>query len=121
LGLALDKYAFYMFQPKNLAKQLRNEKDPDIEKTYHFIQRWILDNYVSFKTALYLFYIIILIVSQIIEFNPALVDEELGVFILASRYSILFLMAFDMLIGQFSKDRDNTKKLSEELRKHFEG
>lgn len=80
-----------------------------------------MDNFVSFKTVLYVFYLFVLIVSQIIDFSSAsgLVDECLGNFILTTQYSIVLLIAFDMLIGQFIKDREKMKKTSGKFMKHF--
>ena len=76
-----------------------------------------LDSFVSFKTVLYMFYIFILIFSQIIDFYPALVGENIGNFISANSYSILLLIALDQVIGQFSKDRERVGKISEKLKK----
>jgi len=114
LGLALDEIMYRMYQSENFAAQIKKEKD--VEKAYRLIQ-WQLDNFVSFKTVLYLFYIVILVVSQIIESNPELIGESLGRFIHANNYSILVLIAFDTLIGQFSKDRERMKETSEKLKK----
>jgi len=74
---------------------------------------------VSFKTDLYLFYIFLLVASQIIEFNPALIGEEMGSFIFATRYSILLLVAIDMLIKQFTEDGERTRALSEKIGKEL--
>ena len=94
--------------------QLKKEKDA--EKNYRLIQ-WIMDSFVSFKTILYLFYVVILIVSQVISINPTLVGENISNFIMANNYSILFLIAFDMLLSQFTKDKERMKEISENLKK----
>jgi hypothetical protein len=114
LGLAWDEFNQKWLQSKKAVLLLKKEKD--IEKNYRFVQQ-LMDSFVSIKTALYLFYIIILIFSQILDFYPALAGGNLGNFILANNYSILFLVAFDMLIGQFSKDRERMKKISAYLKK----
>ena len=107
LGLALDEFTL---------KMLQSEMEKDIEKIYRYVQ-WMINNFVSFKKILYLFYVFILIFSQIIDSNPALVGEGLRNFILANSYSILLLIAVDALIGQFSKDRERMNKISAKLKK----
>jgi len=106
IGLIWDelnhKYYLWAMQTKEYAIQM--------EKSFLF--RLYLDAFISFKTILYLFYIFVLIVSQIIKFNPAIVNESFGNFILSFEYAILFIIAYDMVIGQFSKDRARMKKIS---------
>ena len=67
--------------------------------------RYILESFISFKAALYLFYVLIMVFSKIIESYPALLNEGLGSFIAANEYSILLLIAVDLFSGQFVKDR----------------
>ena len=114
LGLSIDAYFLKMLQSKKILTQLKEGKDAEIN--YRLIQ-WLVDSFVSFKTILYLFYIIILIISQIIDVNSTFLDESISNFILANNYSILFLVAFDMLLTQFSKDKERMKKISENLKK----
>ncbi|MDR0326495.1 MAG: hypothetical protein LBI19_10450 [Oscillospiraceae bacterium] len=113
LGLVWDEFNQRAMYSKKLVSQLK--KESDVEKSYRFIQK-IVDSFVSFKTSLYLFYIIILIVSKMLDFYPALVGENLSNFILANNYSILFLIALDTLIGQFSRDRERMQKISDHLK-----
>jgi len=113
IGLAIDAYFLKMLQSKKLMLQLKEENDA---KNYRLIQR-LVDSFVSFKTILYLFYVIILIFSQILTINPTFVGENISNFILANNYSILFLIAFDMLLGQFSKDKERMKEISENMKK----
>ena len=117
IGLAIDIYLYRILQSKNLAMQLKNEADP--EKAYRFIQM-VLDNYVSFKTVLYLFYVIILILSQILVFYPSLLGKNISNFIIANNYSILFLIALDMLIKQFRTDRERLKEIAVNLKKNID-
>jgi lipopolysaccharide/colanic/teichoic acid biosynthesis glycosyltransferase len=122
-----EEYAkkFAMRVKKEIDKDEDKNKDKDKEKgkkkenNYQLIQRH-LDSAVSFKTDLYLFYIFLLVASQIIDFNSALVSENLGNFILANNYSILFLIALDMLVGQYSKDRKRTQRIAENLAKYMD-
>jgi uncharacterized membrane protein len=106
-------------EAEKLSKKLSETTAEDREKTYRIFQKG-LENTVSFKTALYLVYIFILIFSQIININPALVSEDIATFIHANNYSILLLIAFDRLIGQVSKERERMKKISAKLKKHLE-
>ena len=117
LGLMLDAYLHRLLQSNKLVQEIKKEKNP--EKGYHFIQL-VLDNYVSFKTSLYLFYLIVLIFSQIIVFYPTLFGENISNFIQANNYSILFLIALDMLVNQFSNDRNKLKTIGEKLKKSME-
>ena len=114
LGLALDIFMYKFYESKEFIAMMKKEKD--IEKSYRLIQLQ-LDSFVSFKAVLYIFYILILVFSQIIDFYPALVSENINNFISANSYSILLLIAFDQVIGQFSKDRNRTRKISEKLQK----
>ena len=112
LGLLLDVYLQKFLKSKNLAIQLKDEKNP--EKAFRTIKT-ILDNYISFKTVLYLFYVIILILSQILVFYPSLFGDNISNFIEANSYSILFLIALDMLSKQFTKDRGELREIAENL------
>ena len=115
--LAMDEYTLKMLQSEKFVTKLKQEKDP--EKSYRFIQQ-ALNNIGSFKADLYLFYVIVLVVSQVVQFYPTLVGENLVNFILANNYSILFLIAFDALIGQFSKDRTKMKNILEKLKQSLD-
>ena len=110
LLLAIDEYMLKLLQSKDYFERLLKEKK--WEEIYGYIQKSI-----SFKTELYFFYVLILIFSQILEFYPTLVGENLGSFILANNYSILLLVALDMLIQQYSKDRKRMKKITDKLKK----
>ena len=113
IGLAIDSKIRKFVQPQNVIKQLENEKDA--EKGYRYIQL-LLENYVSFKIVLYLFYVIILILSQVLAYNPTLLSENISNFIIANEYSIMFLMALDMLFEQFRKDKSFFRTISENLK-----
>ncbi len=115
-GLMMDEYVYKMYQSKKLVRQIKREKDAD---TNYRIILWLIDSTVSFKAVLYLFYICIVIAAQIIDFYPSAVSENLGNFVFSIRYSILILMAFDMLIGQFVNDRKRMKKISAIFKANF--
>ena len=115
-GLALDEYSLRMYQSEKTITQIKKEKDA--EKALHLAQLH-MDNFVSFKAALYLFYILILILSQIIEFDHTLISGDLETFIQVTKYSILLLVAYDMLTEQFSKDKRRMKKITALFNKHW--
>jgi len=119
LGLALDEAILKSYQSKKLVRQIKNLKnEKDVELNYRFTL-WTIDHYVSFKAVLYLFYIFILIISQIINFSAAAVGDDPGNFILVTQYSILLLVAYDLLVEQFFKDRERMKEVSGKFKEHF--
>ena len=61
-------------------------------------------NSVSFKTALYLFYIFILVCSAIDNVEPGLFSEGFSLYLLTVEYGILVLVAADTFLNQFFKD-----------------
>ena len=116
MGLAMDEYTLKIYRSKKLVEQIKNEKDK--EMNYRLVL-WAMESFVSFKTVLYVFYILIMILAQVADFYPALMSGSLGNFILTTQYSIVLLVAFDMLAGQFSKDRKRMKKISTEFVERF--
>ena len=116
LFLAIDKGALKMWESKKIIMALKKEKD--MERSYRYIQLYF-DAFVSFKTVLYLFYIIILIAAQIIDFYPTAINENLKNFIFANNYSIILLLAADELVGQFTKDRERIRKISTKIKKEL--
>ena len=61
-------------------------------------------NSVSFKTALYLFYIFVLICIAIDNVEPDFFDEHFSLYLLTVEYGILVLVAADTFLNQFLKD-----------------
>ncbi|MCL1820486.1 MAG: hypothetical protein FWG36_07525 [Oscillospiraceae bacterium] len=110
--LAIEEVSLKALDSEAIHKKLREEGG---EKTYRSLEK-ALDSNISFKTMLYMFYVFLLIISQIININPALAGENLSNFINANSYSILLLIALDTLIGQFTKDRERLKKITERLK-----
>lgn len=113
LALAFDGYTNRMMQSDDIIMMFK--KKYDVKKAYHMI----MGGFITFKTLLYLLYIFILIISQIIEFTPTLVSENLSNFIHANNYSILFLLAFDTLVAQFSKDKERIQKISTKFKEYM--
>jgi len=62
---------------------------------------------------------LILLISQIINADLISIHNDFKNFISANEYSILLLIAVDMLISQFSKDRQRVKLLSEKIEKYL--
>ena len=61
-------------------------------------------NSVSFKTALYLFYIFVLVCSAIDRVEPDFFSEDFSLYLLTVGYGILVLVAGDTFLSQFNKD-----------------
>ena len=116
LGLVLDKFAKKSLASKSTVMELKKMPEEHREKNYRLIQ-WFIDSFVSFKTILFVFYLFILVVSQIIDINPALIGEGLSSFVIANSYGIVLLMALDRIGGQFSRDREGMRETSEILKK----
>ena len=115
IGLLMDEHMVKSFQSKKLAMQIRQiEKAKDREINYRII-KGVLNNFVSFKTVLYTLYILILILAQIIDFYPMLFNEDIRSFLLANNYSILIIVAFDLALGEFLRDRKKSKDVLEKF------
>lgn len=112
--LASDELTLKSFESEKVIAKIKKDKNP--QKVYQSLER-SLNNLGSFKGDLYLFYIFILVFSQIIELHPGLVGDNLGHFISANSYSILLLIAFDTLIMQYTKDRERMKQMLKKLKK----
>jgi len=85
--------------------------------------RWLvwfvyLDSVVSVKTALYIFYIFILIISQVSILEPQLIGEHFRDFVLSIQYSLVLLVAFDKLMSYIGKDMKHIKEISEKFKKY---
>ena len=79
-------------------------KDPNVKQ--NIIMRGLKSyfNSVSFKTALYLFYIFILICSAIDNVDPDFFNQDFSLYLLTVEYGILVLIAVDTFLSQFFKD-----------------
>ena len=65
---------------------------------------WFMDDDVSFRSALYLFYIIILICLALEAVEPGLFPGRFSLYLVSIEYGILVLIAFDIFLNQFFKD-----------------
>jgi len=115
IGLLMDGHMVKSFQSKKLVTQIRQIKNPkDRELNYRLI-KGVLNNFVSFKTVLYTLYILILVLAQIIDFYPTLFNNDIRNFLHANNYSILIIIAFDLALGEFLRDRKKSKDTLEKL------
>ncbi len=117
-GLMLDKWTLSIVEPGKLAREFENVKEKDRELNVRLVN-YFMDSFVSFKTVLYLFYMIILIVSQIAVFNPGLVNEDIGNFLYVNQYNLVLLIAFDRFVDRFTKDRKDMAQTSAEFKKYL--
>ena len=83
--------------------------DPNDTKFHRYIHNFIFAlHLVSFKTGLYLFYIIMLILSRISILAPYVVDRYDISFIYSVEYGILLLIPLDKFIELLTKDDKRT-------------
>jgi len=113
VAIASDEFAFKIYESAMQSKKYLAQ----LEKDWFF--NFFLDSFISFKAILYLFYIFVLVTSQVVGFTSTSLNSNLENFIIANRYSILLLIAADQLFGQFSKDKKRIRKLSVKFRKHL--
>jgi len=109
VALAADELTFSMYTRAFQSEAALRE----LEKSRFF--RLFLGAFVSFKAILYLFYILIMLLSQIVTYYPTLVHENVTNFIVANEYSILILVAIDLFSGQIRIDKKRRTRLSKEF------
>ena len=100
---------------------LESKKFVITKKNYRIARFFSLDTSVSFKAALYLFYIFALVLSHVIELHPTLVNDDIGVFFTTIEYGILLVIALDALMGQVSIDIDRMNRLNEKFDTYLSG
>lgn len=118
LGIQLDRPVRKAVRPEAVMADLSKLKEKDREKNYRLVQ-WFIASFVSFKTVLFVFYFLILVVSQVINIAPDLAGAKLSNFVLANNYGIVLLIAFDRIAGQFAKDRKEMAEVSAALQKSW--
>lgn len=114
LGLVLDEFTMKTFLSQKTISEIRRFETREKERNRTLIKS-LMSSYVSFKATLYLFYMVILVLSQIIRFIPDLAGLDLKNFLEATQYSILILVAYDMFSSQFFRDRRKMRKMSKEF------
>ena len=109
IGLWLDKQTLEYITSDKLIVELKGMTQVDKKKNSSLI-KWIFKSYVSFKTILFIFYFVIIIVSQIINIAPDFVGKDISNFVMANSYGIVLLLAWDRIKGQFAKDREEMEE-----------
>jgi len=110
LSLTLDSIIHGVLQSKDFVLTKKN---------YRFARFMYMDSYVSFRTTVYLFYIIILVVSQVLSFIPTPVNEDIEKFTTTIEYGIILVIAFDALIASVFKDMDRIVRISAKFRDYL--
>jgi len=91
-----DKIGDYFTARQNAKQQTKQSTVKRIVRAYF--------NSVSFKTAIYLFYIFVLVCSAIERVEPGFFSEHFSLYLLSVEYGILVLIALDTFLSQFFKD-----------------
>ena len=117
-ALAIDEFTLRMYQSTKLIASIKKDKNP--AQAYRQALG-LLESFVSFRVVLYLFYALVLVFSQIVEFSSGsiTVGGRLGDFLLITRYNILLIIAFDMLTGQFAADKRRLRKIAAAFGENF--
>ena len=89
------------------------------KKNYIFALWMHIENYVSFRTTIYLFYIFILVASRVSTIDPGLVSEDFRSFVLSIEYGLILVIAFDKLIEHLYKDIKRVKIVSDKFKKYL--
>jgi len=110
---------FLLVLSKSIQTKMNSKKFVFTKKNLLFARFAYWDSIISFNTPLYLFYIFILIVSQIYLFDPTIVSEDFGNFMRAMEYGIIFVIAFDKLIEYYFKDRERMKLMSAKFKQYL--
>jgi len=74
-----------------------------------------LAHLVSFKTALYLYYLAILLVSRAATLEPTIISDHIRIYIHSVEYCVLLLIPFDKFLEQILKDEKRNKKIYAKL------
>ncbi|MCL2687674.1 MAG: hypothetical protein FWE58_03990 [Methanobrevibacter sp.] len=92
IGLFLtDKGRKYAILKKDLITEMYKNEMGKITRTIYAISQ------ISFRPSMYVFYIVVLIFSQIASLEPSLIPFNLGDFFHSIEYGLLILMAYDGL------------------------
>ncbi len=116
LALAMDRFMLKYFASPKIVAEIKREKNA--EQNYRIV-RWFMDNYISFKATLYLFYAVLLIVSQIISFGNITIDDNFNNFLRTTDYSILMVIAFDDFFERLSQGRRNAETALEKFKENW--
>jgi len=101
--LALNKLANYIL----LSKELVITKE-----TYFTVMLTHSFSLISFKTVLYLFYTVILILSRVALLEPQLLDQSFRGFVLSIEYCLILVVALDKFFEHLTKDDKRIKRIT---------
>jgi len=103
--LLFDKYANFVMSKDGFLTAERT-------RFKHFLaQALFATHFVSFKTALYLFYIIMLIISRVSVLEPSLIDRHQLSFIYSVEYGVVLLIPLDKFLELLTKDDKRILKI----------
>jgi len=106
LLLIIDKYTDDKLLSKDFVVTHKNYFVAALVHTLHFI---------SFHTALYLFYIFVLIVSRVAILSPDLLPENIQHFVLSVEYCLILLVVFDKFLDYLITDSERVKRISKKF------
>jgi prepilin signal peptidase PulO-like enzyme (type II secretory pathway) len=119
LLIAAEEYSIRIMESDDTLKKMSEQAAQKGREDFYRSQAEGFVYNTSVKTILYLFYVFILIFSKIVEYNPTLVNEDIGTFILENNFSILMLIALDRLFGQATKERERMRKLAARFKEYL--
>jgi hypothetical protein len=120
LMIAADEYSMRMYwRPDIMYARLARYKNAKHREIALRFEKFSLQYYVSFRTFLFGFYIIVLIVSQIAKLYPDLLDASIVEFLGIIEYSVIFLLAFKDLGEEFPRDRKRAQKKLNEFEEYL--
>jgi len=111
LILLLDKFADFLMTSKDFLTKDRG-------RIKNFLAAVLFAAHcVSFKTGLYLFYIIMLIVSRVSILEPGIISPYLYTFIRSVEYGVVLLLPLDKFIELLTKDDRRFLKIMQNVKR----
>jgi len=113
--LVFDKFAEHIMSKDEFLVKERT-------KVGHFLAQVLFATHmISYKTALYFFYICMLILSRIAILHPDLVERFDMSFVLSIEYGILLLVPLDKFIDLLTSDNKRTMRVINRLKRAGKG
>jgi len=101
-----------------LYKKMESKQFALRKKNYALYKFAHFDSYISSKTVAYIFYIFVLVASQIHYFYPALFDETFGNYMESIKFCLVIVIAVDKLIDHVYKDVKRINNISAKFKKY---
>ena len=106
----------YQIAWKRRVKQKVKPPKTAFGKIFRFIFLPIKQDFVCLKTSLYLFFAIVLVISQVTALAPNIyISDTMRDFLDAIQYGFAPLIAFDQVFGQFRNDKAIVDEVYAEL------